>query len=485
MSLSLHRFYQTSSPSQSDHTQDDSTEAQDGNEEEKRKSPWSTLSLLLLGVFVSQLDQSLVLATYGQVASEFEELDSASWLMSSYILAQCAIQPLYGKLSDVYSRKSCLLTAYTLFAIGTAGCGLSQSMGQVIASRAVQGAGGAGMVSLVSIIITDIMPKKDIALTRSYVNVLQTMGRSCGGVVGGIVTQAIGWRWAFLVQVPPTMVAIGLVAWGLDLTSKRSEQSGDTLSRVDKLKRIDFIGSFFLGLTILSICLVLDLGGQQLEWSSHWMLAIVAVGVASAIAYTISARIVADPIFPLGLLAKRAVITNYFCILLGLMAQMSLMTFVPIYFQSTANASTAAAGAFLIPAFAGNTVGGLLTGYLIKRTGRYKVFTVLAPVISICCMASLVVTWNGNTTIALSLLIFPGGFAAGMVSSSAFVGLVDGISEEHVAITASGSYLFFNLGAIAGVSVGSASFHSGLRKTLEETLHKYSDKEKVTNYIWN
>lgn len=434
----------------------------------------------MLGVFVAQIDQSLVLATYGQVASEFEELDSGSWLMSAYILAQCAVQPLYGKLSDVYGRKMCLLTAYTLFAIGTAGSGSSQSMGQVIASRAVQGAGGAGMVSLVAIIITDIVPKKDIALVRSYVNVLQTMGRSCGAIVGGVVTQAIGWRWAFLIQVPPTVLAIYLVAWKLDLSRRGTdEQATEGMSSWEKLGQVDFIGSLFLGLTILSLCLVLDLGGQRIPWDSSWMMAIIAGGILSAIAYMVSAKVVLHPIYPLELLRHRVVITNYMCAFLGIMGQLSLMTFVPIYFQTTTHASVAAAGALLFPAFAGNTVGGLLTGYLIKRTGRYKPYTVLAPVISLCGMVSLLLVWNGNTTMVSSLLVIPGGFAAGVVSTSAFIGLVDGVPKEHVAVAASGSYLFLNLGAIAGVSIGSACFQAELRSTLERTLDNFPNKHSV------
>lgn len=146
-------------------------------------------------MFVSQTDQSLVLATYGKVSSEFNDLDSGSWLISAYILAQCVAQPLYGKLSDIYGRKSCLQASYVLFALGTAGAGLGRSMGEVIASRAVQGMGAAGMVSMVSIIITDLVPVHEVATLRSYVNILSTTGRSCGGVVGGLLTQTFGWRW--------------------------------------------------------------------------------------------------------------------------------------------------------------------------------------------------------------------------------------------------------------------------------------------------
>lgn len=156
---------------------------------------YATISVLLLGVFISQTDQSLVLATYGKVASDFDDFDSGSWLMTAYIAAQCVAQPLYGKLSDIYGRKSCLQASYLLFAIGTAGAALGRSMGEVIAGRAIQGAGGAGMVSMVSIIITDLVPIHEVASLRSYVNVCQTTGRSCGGVIGGFLTQTLGWRW--------------------------------------------------------------------------------------------------------------------------------------------------------------------------------------------------------------------------------------------------------------------------------------------------
>lgn len=151
--------------------------------------------MLLIGVFMSQADATLVLATYGTISSEFNDLESGSWLISAYVLAQSCAQPLYGKLSDIYGRKACLQASYVLFALGTLGVGLGQSMGQVIASRAVQGAGGAGMVCLVSILITDLVPMHEVATLRSYVNVVQTVGRSCGGAVGGYLAQVLGWRW--------------------------------------------------------------------------------------------------------------------------------------------------------------------------------------------------------------------------------------------------------------------------------------------------
>ena len=164
------------------------------NHQQPARGIYTTISVLLLGVFISQTDQSFVLATYGAISSEFDDLGSGSWLISAYILASCVAQPLYGKMSDIYGRKACLQAAYILFTVGTTISGIGQSMGQVIAGRAIQGAGGAGMVSMVQIIITDLVPLNEVASLWGYTNILQTTGRSCGGFLGGLLTQTLGWR---------------------------------------------------------------------------------------------------------------------------------------------------------------------------------------------------------------------------------------------------------------------------------------------------
>ncbi|MCJ1226965.1 hypothetical protein MMC12_003620, partial [Toensbergia leucococca] len=152
------------------------------------------ISVLILGVFIANADTSIVLATYGSISSEIGNLDDASWLVVTYTLAMCAVQPTYGKLSDVYGRKSTLITAYTFFAIGCALSGVGTSMWQVIVGRAVAGIGGAGMTSLVSVLIADKVPLRDVATWRGYVNVAATVGRSAGGPFGGYLADTIGWR---------------------------------------------------------------------------------------------------------------------------------------------------------------------------------------------------------------------------------------------------------------------------------------------------
>lgn len=111
------------------------------------------------------------------------------------MLSTSVVQPLYGKLSDIFGRKRCLQVAYILFGLGTLGCGLGMSMNQILTARVIQGAGGAGMVCVLAILLTDLVPMHEVATYRSYVNIAQTLGRSCGGAIGGVLAQSVGWRW--------------------------------------------------------------------------------------------------------------------------------------------------------------------------------------------------------------------------------------------------------------------------------------------------
>ncbi|KAK3722453.1 hypothetical protein LTR37_002445 [Vermiconidia calcicola] len=468
---------------------DEETAFQSTTPEPKAAGVYTTLSVLLLGVFISQTDQSFVIATYGVVSSEFDDQGSGSWLMSAYMLAQCVAQPLYGKMADIYGRKACLQASYVLFAVGTTISGLGQSMGQVIVGRAIQGAGGAGMVSMVSIVITDLVPLREVATLWSYTNILQTTGRSCGGFLGGLLTQTLGWRWAFLVQVPPVVIAILLVQWRLKLPNKQTEIEH---TKLEKLKRVDFVGAFFLCYTIFAACFVMDMGGQKYPWSSPTMLCIIVSGIVSAACFILSAQHVKEPIFPLRLITNYDVATNYLVTLLQIMVQLSLMMAVPLYFQATKNANTAAAGAYLIPAFIGNTLGGLLAGYWIRRTGRYKWPTVLAPVLSVGCMLLCLLLWNGHTSDWEALYILPGGFATGMISSSAFVGMAAAVSTDDIAVAGSGMYLCSSIGAIAGTSAGAAAYQNALRSGLQDALGGVKGRSKIllrllenNTYLWH
>ena len=153
------------------------------------------LPALGIGIYLSAADQTIIVSSYGKIGSELKALNRTSWIATAYFLTLTSIQPLYGKLSDIFGRKVCLLFGYVIFGIGCLFCGLAQDMSQLIAARAFAGIGGAGMTTVVSILLSDIVPLRERGKWQGYLNIIYAAGASSGAPLGGILADYIGWRW--------------------------------------------------------------------------------------------------------------------------------------------------------------------------------------------------------------------------------------------------------------------------------------------------
>ncbi|KAI1652883.1 MFS general substrate transporter [Daldinia decipiens] len=427
---------------------------------------------LLVGVFMGSADSSLVMATHPVIASEFNDLENSAWLFISFLLAGAATQSLYGKLSDIYGRKPVLLTSYALFATGSALIGIGQSMWQVIVGRVISGSGGAGIMTLASVIITDLSPLRDVASWQSYLNVVTTVGRSLGGPTGGFLADTIGWRWSFLGQAPIFLLAMAL-CWMMlpDLTTEQNKTNAETTK--SRLARIDFLGASLLGGGLLAILLPLRIAGQKVPWGSPVVLLLFTLGIFLLVLFTVAEmRWAKEPIFPLRLLKNRDVVFSYLIMGFQIAAQVGMMVAVPLYFQVTERSSSTVAGAHLMPAVIGNTIGGLLTGAWIRRTGYFKAPLVFAGIISFICYGLLILRWNGRTNWIESLYIFPGGFGTGISANAVFVALQAAINPVDRAVAVSGLYLSIPVGSILGMAACNAVMQATMPVDLASRLRK-------------
>ena len=146
-------------------------------------------------IFLIALDQTLVIATYGKIGSDLRALQSTSWIGTSYFLTLTAFQPLYGRLSDIFGRRACLLFGYGVFGLGCLGCALARGIAGLCAARAVAGVGGGGMNAVVTILVTDLVSLRDRGVWQGYINVVYTAGMAAGAPLGGLMADDIGWRW--------------------------------------------------------------------------------------------------------------------------------------------------------------------------------------------------------------------------------------------------------------------------------------------------
>lgn len=336
------------------------------------------------------------------------------------------------------------------------------------------------MTSLVSILIADKVPLRDVATWRGYVNVASTIGRSAGGPIGGFLADTIGWRWSFFIQCPLALLAIALVALKLDHQDRSLPLDVKSPSQ-SKRRRVDFLGSISLALTIVGFLLVLDLGGQKLPWSQPAIWIMFTSSVALGLLFLlIEGHVAREPIFPLQLLVHKDVMTAYLVAALQTAAQFCVMFTVPLYFQVTAKVSVTNAGARLVPAVFGNAVGGLCSGMIIKRTASYKLLTLAGTLSSSICYLLLIFRWHGNTSIWESLYIGPGGFGTGIVLATTFVALAAGVDEARMAIASTDLYLSMNIGGLIGASLASNVLQASLRTGLDSGLKNVQDRPTIT-----
>ncbi|KAJ5951515.1 uncharacterized protein N7479_009928 [Penicillium vulpinum] len=443
------------------------------------------IAVLLLGEFISNADTTLVMAAAGRISSEFNHLRDASWLATGYTLGACAAQPMYGKLSDIYGRKPILLLSYVLFALGCIMSGIGSQMWVVIFGRAISGVGGAGIMTIGSIIITDIVPKREVATWRAYVNIAMTLGRSLGGPLGGWLSDTIGWRWLFILQAPFFALAAVLVIVKLNVGEK-----ADSTSKGSKLAQVDFLGTALLASSIVSIVTLLDQGGKSFPWSSWWTVLLASSGVSLLIAFVlVEAYVAREPIFSLRILRRTNVSMAYIIGGLQIAAQLGMMFSVPLYFQVTQRASTTVAGVHLIPAVIGNTVGGLVAGIFIRRTGQFKILLVVAGLVAGISYLLLFLRWDGHSGFWESLFILPGGFGTGIASASSFIAMSSMLPAEEIAMATAGYMLIIGFAIMAGVTTSNSVLGMEFQRQLKLNLRGPGSEEIIqramadTNYI--
>lgn len=466
---------------------------EDVGEDEHDKDPelasaaWTTIPILLIGVFVSNADGSLVVASSQSIASEFNALSDASWLVTSFILAQCAIQPTYGKLADVFGRKDNLAIAYFLFAAGCLLCAVAQTYWQVLLGRAISGIGGAGMTALVSIIIVDMVPVRNVAAWRGFVNVAATVGRSLGGPIGGLLIDTVGWRWSFGGQVPPTVIGLLLLLWFVPAETAKNSESEVQLSFSQKVRRIDFTGAATLAGAISAFLLALDSVANESPW--YILLITCSLAVVLGVVFIIVEKSWAsEPVLPIELITKRAAYTSYLIAGLQTSAQFGLFYAIPLYFQLAAKASVSQAGLRLVPSVVGNALGGILSGFLITRSGKYKLLTVFASIAATAAYTLVYFRWHGATSWADVWYTGFGGFGTGTIQSTTFIHLAASLEPSEMAIAGTDLYVAQSVFMLIGIQLAQTVLHAGLRVNLEDSLKGIKHKRKVSLEnvpLWN
>jgi EmrB/QacA subfamily drug resistance transporter len=418
------------------------------------------LSGLMAGMFLAALDQTIVATSIRTIADDLQGLSLQAWATTAYLITATISTPLYGKLSDLYGRRPFFLLAISVFVVGSALCGLAESMWQLAAFRAVQGFGAGGLFSLALTIIGDIVPPRERAKYQGYFLAVFGTSSVLGPVIGGFLAGQdellgiTGWRWVFLVNVPVGAAALALVMRSLHLPHHRRDH------------QIDWPGALALvvGLTPL---LLLAEQGRNWGWSSPQSVTAMAVGVLGLVAFIVAERHFGDDaLLPLRLFRGRTFgLGSLLNFILG-MGMFGGLAALPLYLQIVKGASPTEAGLLLLPLTAGIMAGSVFSGQVIARTGRYKRFPVVGAALLVVAMV-LLAQVGVDTPLWLTLsfaTVF--GLGLGFNMQPLVLAVQNAVPPRDMGVATSSATFFRQMGG----TLGTAVFLSILFSTVGEKI---------------
>ncbi|KAE8339066.1 hypothetical protein BDV24DRAFT_152992 [Aspergillus arachidicola] len=458
---------------------DDSQEASDKDLIESNPKLSYIFPAISIGVFLSAADQTIIMASYGQIGSDLHALNLTSWIATSYFLTLTSFQPLYGKLSDIFGRKACLLWAYAIFGTGCLFCGLAQNIHQLIAARVFQGIGGGGMTTVVSILLSDIVPLRDRGVWQGIINIIYATGSGIGAPFGGILADYIGWRWAFIAQAPICVLAFAAVSIILKLPPQENSHWKD------KLRRIDFPGAIILVGAVLGFLLGLD-RGSNVSWTIP--VTIISLSV-SAILFVLFVVVevfyAAEPFAPGHIIFDRTFFSSYGCNFFSFGGWLAALFYIPLYFQAVDGVSATVAGLRLLPSILAGVSGSLFAGFVMKWTGKFYWLTVAAYSL-LTLGVTTIFLFSGGATESLVPMIMGmvlSGFGNGIGVTSTLICLISNSTPEDQAVVTACSYLFRSLGSVIGLSLSSTVVQQILRGRLRSALRDSKDIDRIVDGV--
>jgi EmrB/QacA subfamily drug resistance transporter len=413
---------------------------------------------LLLAMLLAALDSTIVATALPTIVGELGGLERLAWVVTAYLVAQTIVTPLYGKLGDLFGRKVVLQSGIVLFLAGSVLCGMSQTMGQLILFRFIQGLGGGGLMVTTMAVVGDVVPPRERGRYQGIFGAVFGVSSIAGPLLGGYFTTHWSWRWIFYINLPLGLLAMAVIAATLP-------------ARAERIRRaIDFAGAGLLAVTLSAAILAADLGGATYGWTSPVILGLAAVSLVSLAAFLAVERRAAEPVLPLRLFRERSFTVSSAVGLIVGFAMFGSVTYLPVFLQVVNGATPTGSGLQMLPMMGGMLVSSITSGQLISKWGRYKVF----PVIGTAVMAIgllLLSRMDAETTLAgasINMLVL--GLGLGLVMQVLVIAVQNAVDYRDLGVATSGTTLFRLIGGSLGTAAFGAIFSAGLRSRLMATL---------------
>jgi len=335
-----------------------------------KKQFFFVIMSLLISLAMASLDITIVATTLPSISREFNSQDNYTWVILAYLLGNTSISPTCGKLADIFGRRPVMIFVLVIFLISSTICGAAKSFNMIIAARAVQGIGGGSLISMSNIICSDVVSIKQRGTYLGLLNSIFSLSLAIGPLVGGIFTDVISWRWAFYINVPFCIICITCIGLFVKIPIPPGTFK-------EKVKRIDFLGTFFLIPSVICLLLGLNWGGTTYKWTSPVILSLIGAFIVLICCFLfIEYKIAREPIIPFHLYKIKNI---GICSVMSFMAGLVFITFNNVFsmlYQNGRGFTATISGLRIAPAFVTIAAGSIGCGWLVEKYGHIKEFTI-------------------------------------------------------------------------------------------------------------
>jgi len=400
-----------------------------------------TMFGILTAMFLAALDQSIVTPAMPTIGGDLGDPQYLPWIVTAYLLTATAVAPLYGKISDIYGRRSTLYAALGLFLLGSVIAALSPNLFVLIGARAVQGIGGGGLFALSQIVIGDMLPPKERGRYSAWISGMWAVAGIAGPLLGGTLAE---WHWSIIFWINLPLGAVAMLVINNPLKKLRVPA---------RAHHLDYIGAVLLVLATSLLLLLLNWGGASYPWTSPVIIGLAVASLVLFVAFGVRLTRASEPLVSLEVMSNKIVLAGSFAMFMVAAANVGLAVYLPVYGQAYLGLSPAGSGYALLGYLIGTTVGAAFSGRLTLRVEHVKRISVTGCIVAAIGLVIFGLMAAQTSIVVLEIVLSIIGLGLGATFPVTTVSVQNGVDQKHLGV-ATGMLTFLrSLGSALGVAV--------------------------------